>query len=192
MNLKYALLITALAIAGSAHADDADTLNKRLRVELGIGFPTAESGRDFVGNTAFVGGLSYDLGRVAGGTWGVYTNSIIHSRQLRDNLPARSSVNRGGGGFGLQYRSRPTTGGLYFGGGLGAYSVLISTVNDYGSTTSSTTTEESTWGGKLFVGKNLTGRVYLEAGYTHMGSASLNNGPSRNLSHASLSVGYRF
>ncbi|MGC4043639.1 MAG: hypothetical protein QM758_07515 [Armatimonas sp.] len=192
MNRKYALLFAALAVTGIAHADDTNSLTQRFRLQLGVGLPSSKSGRDFVGSAPIAGGLSYDLGRVASGTWGVYANSIIRTRQLRDSLPASSYVNRGAEGFGVQYRSYPTPTGVYFGGGIGAYSVSISTVNDYGSTTSTASTETSTWGGRAFIGKNLAGRVYLEAGYNWVGKASVANGPERNLSHASLNVGYRF
>jgi hypothetical protein len=139
-----------------------------------------------------VGGLSYDLGRTGGGTWGLYSSTLMRDRKLATSRPGTTTQFDGVTGFGLQYRTRPSLGGLYFGGGIGTYSLTTSVINRDGNTTSTTTTEESTWGGKVFVGKNITSRVFAEAAYTKVNAASLGTGPSRDLSHGALTLGYRF
>jgi hypothetical protein len=179
-----------LSLGAARASDDESSLGKRLRLEVGLGLPTAESGKDFVGKSPMTGGLSYDLGRTGQGTWGLYTSSILRSRDVPTSTPGKTTQSTGMIGFGLQYRQR--AGSLYLGGGVGTYSVMDSTLRRDGDTTSTTTTEKSVVGGRVFVGKDINQRVFVEGSYTKVGGTRLGSAPSRDLSHASLNIGYRF
>ena len=78
------ILLTTIVILLATGAQAQETKTKRWRAQLGIGLPTAASGKSFVGTTPQSGGISYDLGHVGNGTWGLYSDGVMRVRE-RDN-----------------------------------------------------------------------------------------------------------
>lgn len=191
MKLKHVLLATALTVSGMAHADDTESLNHRFQLKFGAGILTAQSGRDFLGKSPLGGEVGYDLGRVAGGTWGLYVAGLYYNRGFEDDRRVFTTIERDVSAYGLQYRSRPTRQGFYMGGGLGYYTVSSTMSTDLGNVVTSNISDDSAWGSKVFVGKNLSKHFFLEAGYTHIRALQLSTGPRRNMSHTTFFLGYR-
>jgi hypothetical protein len=191
-KLVLATLVLTIATAAQAQ-ENKETKDKRWRAQFGIGLPSNASGKSFVGSSTASTGLSYDLGRVGKGTWGLYTNSIMRGKE-RDNATGggTTTTSQDANGFGVQYRaSSPTNPALYYGAGIGGYSLTTSSAVKNGDTTVTTATEKMTFGGRIFVGQNFGKRYFAELGYTLIGQATL--GTSKiNASHASLGVGLRF
>lgn len=177
---------------GAVSAQAHESHERRWRAQFGLGLPTSQSGKNLVGSSAGSFGLSYDLGGVQKGVWGLYTQGVMRNRE-RDNVGGGTQYsNQGIGGFGLQYRQKlESNPAVYFGGGIGGYSVSTSTSVKNGDTTTTTSTDKSVFGGRLFIGQEFRGRYFAELGYTLVGNARL-AGTSVQGSHATVSVGFKF
>ncbi|WP_395144340.1 hypothetical protein [Armatimonas sp.] len=189
---KLILLATTIGFLTTG-AQAQETKAKRWRAHFGIGLPTAASGKSFVGSTAQSGGISYDLGHVGNGTWGLYGDGIMRGRE-RDNAAGGGTTmtRQGANSFGVQYRAHMASNtALYYGAGFGGYSLTTSSAVKTGDTTVTTTTEKGVFGGRVFVGQDFGKRYFGELGYTFVGKATL--GTSKvNTSHTQLGIGLRF
>lgn len=183
---KIVLFATVFALL-AAGAQAQEPREKRWRAQIGVGLPSTQSGKNFVGQSTSSGAISYDLGRVGGGTWGLYSNSLMRSREN-----GNTTTSQGASGFGVQYRMHSLSNkALYYGAGIGGYGLTTSSAVKTGDTTVTTTTEKMTFGGRVFLGQDFGKRYFGELSYTLMGSAKLGTS-SINASHASLGVGVRF
>jgi hypothetical protein len=145
--------------------DEGGERQKHWRLQLGVARPATSTGRNFLGTSPSVGGLGYDLGRIGeNGVWGFYTEGFGRSKETAG---VTSSENVAGAGLQVRFR---TGSGLYYGGGIGQYSLSVGSSRTSGSTTTSTMTSEDLTGGKVFVGKPFGTRYFAEAGYTMVGS----------------------
>jgi OmpA-like transmembrane domain len=186
---KLVLLTTIFAVLATS-AQAQETKAKRWRGQIGIGLSTSESGKRFVGSTAGSATLSYDLGRVGQGTWGLYSDSIMRSRE-RDNATGggTTTTSQAASGFGVQYRLSQQT--LYYGIGVGGYNLTTASAVQNGDTTVTTRTDKMVFGGRVFVGRDFSKRYFGELGYTFLGQTTL-GATKVNASHLTLGVGRRF
>lgn len=183
---KLVLLATVFALL-AAGAQAQEPREKRWRAQIGLGLPSTQSGKNFVGQSTSSGAISYDLGRIGGGTWGLYSNSLMRSREN-----GNTTTSQGASGFGVQYRMHSQSNkALYYGVGIGGYSISTSSSSKDRDTTTIVTTEKMVFGGRLFVGQDFGKRYFAELGFTATGTTTM-TGPSINASHASLGVGLRF
>jgi hypothetical protein len=165
--------------------DEAGVRQKHWRLQLGIARPTTSTGRNFLGTSPGVGGLGYDLGRVGkNGVWGFYADGFGRSKET-SNVTTTEDV----AGVGLQVRFH-TGSGVYYGGGIGQYSLSLGTSQTLGNTTTSFVSSEDRFGGKVFVGKPFGSRYFAEAGYTMVGSKRVGTRTAEG-SNLSLTVGVR-
>ncbi|WP_395088450.1 hypothetical protein [Armatimonas sp.] len=191
MNKLILLTVTITLLATGAQAQETKT--RRWRAQVGAGFLTATSGKSFVGSIAQSGGISYDLGHVGNGTWGLYSDGVMRGRERNSSTGGGTTMtNQGAHGFGVQYRAHAASNtALYYGMGVGGYGLTTSSAVKTGDTTVTTTTEKGTFGGRVFVGQDFGKRYFGELGYTFVGQATL--GTSKiNTSHAQLGIGLRF
>ena len=191
MNKLILLTIIVALLATGAQAQETKT--KRWRAQFGIGLPTTASGKSFVGTTPQSGGISYDLGHVGNGTWGLYSDGVMRGRE-RDNATGGGTTmtSQGANSVGVQYRAHVASNmALYYGMGLGGYGLTTSSAVKTGDTTVTTTTEKGVFGGRVFVGQDFGKRYFGELGYTFVGQATLGT-TKVNTSHAQLGIGLRF
>ena len=187
------ILLTTIVMSLATGAQAQETKTKRWRAQLGIGLPTAASGKSFVGTTPQSGGISYDLGHVGNGTWGLYSDGVMRVRE-RDNAAGGGTTmtSQGAHGFGVQYRAHVASNtALYYGVGVGGYGLTTSSAVKTGDTTVTTTTEKGVFGGRAFVGQDFGRRYFGELGYTFVGQATLGT-TKVNTSHAQLGIGMKF
>ncbi len=187
------ILLTTIVILLATGAQAQETKTKRWRAQLGIGLPTAASGKSFVGTTPQSGGISYDLGHVGNGTWGLYSDGVMRVRE-RDNAAGGGTTmtSQGAHGFGVQYRAHVASNtALYYGVGVGGYGLTTSSAVKTGDTTVTTNTEKGVFGGRAFVGQDFGRRYFGELGYTFVGQATLGT-TKVNTSHAQLGIGMKF
>ncbi len=165
--------------------DEGGERQKHWRLQLGVARPSTSTGRSFLGTSPSAMGLGYDLGRLGErGVWGIYADGFGRSKETA-GLTTSESV----AGVGLQVRFN-TGSGLYYGGGIGQYSLSAGSSRTSGSTTTSTLTSEDLTGGKIFVGKPLGTRYFAEAAYALVGSKRVGARTAEG-SNLSLTVGVR-
>ncbi len=165
--------------------DERGERQKHWRLQLGVARPSTSTGRSFLGTSPSAMGLGYDLGRLGEkGVWGLYTEGLGRSKENAGVTNSESVA-----GVGLQVRFR-TESGLYYGGGIGQYSLSIDSSQKTGSTTTSSMTSESLTGGKVFVGKPLGTRYFAEAAYAMVGSKRVGTRSAEG-SNLNLTVGVR-
>lgn len=192
---KLSITLCALFLTGlAAHADGKE---KRWQLQLGVARPLASSGKTFLGDSPTSSVLSYDLGGFKDGNWGLYAQGVSKSRSYENSAGDDVNSNEMAGGFGLQYRMRSASNpALYYGMGLGVYSLntSLSVSNTSGKTTTTTITSTDSsdvLGGRLFVGQSFGRRYVAELAYTATASPRL--GANKiNPSNLSLGVGVRF
>jgi hypothetical protein len=148
--IAAAVLVTGI---GEAHAQDAP--EGRWRVQLGVGSLTQTSGKDLLGKQPLSFGVSYDQGRLAGGSWGFFCDGSLRRRKIEGDTRTQSAI-----GIGVQLR-RPAGNSLYYGVGLGQFHYQGGTSNSViGS-------NANAFGARVFGGKDL-GRYFGELGYTYI------------------------
>lgn len=181
------LVLLAIAASLAAVAQAQETRTPRWQAQVGLGLPTTQSGKNFVGSTAAGGGVSYTLGTVGKGTWGLYADSLMRSKDS-----GATTTSQLVSGMGVQYRVRSESNpALYYGVGLGGYTLARSSEVKTGNTTVTTTTTQETGGGRLFIGQDFGKRYFAELGYTAVGSVTLGT-TKITASNISLGVGLRF
>lgn len=184
-------MVTALLIGGVASANaQMEQLDRPFRVNVGLLWPSDGDVTDFVGNSHFKLGLSYDM-------WGGMFSGRAYRGGVFFDL---STKERGGNSFntsaiGAFGRFNFGEGGMqgwtpYAGAGLGMF--FIDADQDAPPPTGARTSLSvfqggSRLGGKLFVGLEATQGYFAELGYQWTGSKD-----GANASGLSVSVGFRF
>ncbi|MHB8637780.1 MAG: hypothetical protein ACYC96_15050 [Fimbriimonadaceae bacterium] len=181
-NRNLFIALAALGILGASATSSAQstTVSQPIRAQIGGFFPTDSAVTRTLRKTALFGGVSYDFYTMGGskGTTPAYAGAYVDA-----------SYNSGGGlhltqvGVGVEARAYASTssyGQFYYGAGLGAYFI-----NANGAI--GTSSNNTRFGGKVFVGFDLTQGFFLEGGYTYIGSVS-----GVNPSGFEAAVGYKF
>jgi hypothetical protein len=186
MNIRNRTLIVALiglgalATAPAAHAQYFTSVAQPIRVDIGGFFPTDSTVTSTLRRTAIYGGVSYDINSSKG------VNPTVEGIYLDASNNSDGGVHATIIGLGVQARiyangtNAPTTGSgsLYFGGGLGVYFVNTSFLSD---------SNHTEFGGKVFLGYELTQGLFVEGGFTYITSV---NGV--NPSGFTAVIGYKF
>lgn len=191
--MKRFALTLALVLTGALAAQANEPHEKRWQFQLGIGRPTQQAGKTFLSSSPSASVLSYTLGGLKQGTWGVFTQGLMKNRSYENSEGDDVSSSETMMGIGLQYQLRSSSNpALYYGAGIGSFSLNTSLAVKNGRTTVTTTTESSeVLGGRLFIGQDFGKRYFGELSYTMMGSAKLGTS-SINASSINLGVGVRF
>jgi hypothetical protein len=191
--MKRFALTLALALIGALAAQANDPHEKRWQFQLGLGSPTQSAGKTFLSASPTASLLSYTLGGLKQGTWGIYTQGLMKSRSYEDSNDDDVTSSETMMGIGLQYQLRSASNpALYYGAGIGSYSLSTALSMRSGKVTTTTTTDSSdVLGGRLFIGQDFGKRYFGELSYTLMGSAKLGTS-SINTSSINLGVGVRF
>lgn len=187
------MIAAAAGVLLATGAQAQETKTKRWQIQLGIGSPTQQAGKTFLSSSPSASMLSYTLGGLKQGTWGVFAQGLMKNRSYGNSDGDDVTSSETAMGIGLQYQLRSTSNpALYYGAGIGSFSLNTALSMRNGKVTTTTTTESSdVLGGRLFVGQDFGKRYFGELSYTSMGNAKLGNS-SINASHASLGVGVRF